>query len=93
MGCVQDGTLDPWKLSEQSDGWASINPDNMTLPRTILTPEWEVAGDLSPWLRTFPQDVIDSVKIVPPNFPGNLLQPCPSEGASARWLLFGDHVS
>jgi len=47
---------------------------------------------MSPWLKTLPQPAIDSARVVPVNFPGNLLQP--SGSAGKEWVFFaGDHVS
>lgn len=37
----------------------------MRVPRTNLTAEWEVVGEVSPRLKTFPKNVIDSARIIP----------------------------
>ncbi len=71
MGWPHDGTMDPWMLASH-DGWASITQDNMKHPRNNITPNWKEAKSLSPWLKRLPQPAIDSAKVVPANFPGDL---------------------
>jgi len=85
--------MDPWKLTEfteSHDGWASVTQSNLKLHKTIIVPEWTRAWDVSPWLKTLLQQVLDSARVVPSKFPGNLLQPSGSGGKP--WMFFKDYV-
>jgi len=56
------------------------------------TLEWDAAKKMSALLKALPANVVDSARVVPVNFPGNLLQPTGSAGHP--WLFFaGEHVS